>query len=81
MSNWGTQPSEGGKAGSQGGANTTSSGISGPSFDSMYEQKRATDPQSVAKRESIADQKPKGMIGKAMESLVSGPGGPNTSGK
>ncbi|KAK9775849.1 hypothetical protein AB5N19_01458 [Seiridium cardinale] len=75
------QVSTGGKAGPvQGGKNTTRSSFSGPSFDNLYLQKRSTDPESVARRESLAEQRPlQGVIGKAFQNFVSGPGGPNTS--
>ncbi|KAF2993786.1 hypothetical protein G7054_g13220 [Neopestalotiopsis clavispora] len=76
------QASIGGKAGPiQGGANTTeNSGLSGPNFDNMYLQKRSTDPESVAKRESLSEQQPKpGVIGSVFQKFVSGPAGPNTS--
>ncbi|ETS80913.1 hypothetical protein PFICI_08442 [Pestalotiopsis fici W106-1] len=76
------QASVGGKAGPiQGGGNTTENSVlSGPNFDNLYLQKRSTDPESVAKRESLSEQQPKkGVIGGMIEKLVSGPAGPNTS--
>ncbi|KAK6202090.1 hypothetical protein LQW54_009048 [Pestalotiopsis sp. IQ-011] len=64
------QVSTGGKAGPvQGGANTVqNSGVSGPNFDNLYLQKRSTDSESVAKRESLSEQQPqKGVIGSMVQ--------------
>ncbi|KAI8625096.1 hypothetical protein F5Y19DRAFT_479970 [Xylariaceae sp. FL1651] len=107
MSTLGSQASEGGKAGHQGGSSTTNNSgrentnfafwpsrviihtddvsrckqLLGPQFDSMYKQKRSLDPESQAKRESLAEQKPEGTIGRLWRNYVSGPGGPNPAGK
>ncbi|KAI1815080.1 hypothetical protein GGS20DRAFT_545385 [Poronia punctata] len=79
--NWGSLPSQGGKAGQQGGSSqSTNKGITGPDFNSMYEQKRSMDPASQAKRESLNEQKPQSTLGKLWNSAMSGPGGPNPSG-
>ncbi|EMR68642.1 hypothetical protein MGN70_010195 [Eutypa lata] len=67
MSSWGKQESVGGKAGQQGGSNATNTGLTGPNFDTMYEQKRSKDPSSTARRESIAEQRPAGSIGEAFK--------------
>ncbi|KAH6639976.1 hypothetical protein BKA67DRAFT_665357 [Truncatella angustata] len=77
------QTSTGSKAGPiQGGANTAESNFGGPKLDNLYMQKRSDDPESVAKRESLAEQRPgQGLIGKMMQNYVSGPAGPNTGGK
>ncbi|OTB04608.1 hypothetical protein M426DRAFT_22748 [Hypoxylon sp. CI-4A] len=41
MSNWGNVRSEGGKAGYQGGGNSSTGTFSGPDFNSLYLQKRS----------------------------------------
>ncbi|KAI0189880.1 hypothetical protein F4808DRAFT_467190 [Astrocystis sublimbata] len=57
-------------------------GMTGPSFDNIYSQKRSThdstgtSTMSAEKRENLADQKPKGVLGSIWQSAMSGPGGP-----
>ncbi|KAI1734546.1 hypothetical protein F4680DRAFT_338591 [Xylaria scruposa] len=80
MSNYATQQSEGGKAGGQGASHSADHGLAGPSFDSIYEQKRSMDTTSKGKRENLADQKPTSIVGKMWQSAMSGPGGPSSSG-
>ncbi|RYP80720.1 hypothetical protein DL769_002317 [Monosporascus sp. CRB-8-3] len=70
MSEWGNQESAGGKAGQQGGANTDNTGLTGPNFDPMYEQKRSNDPLSTACRENMAEQRPEGSVGEAFRKYV-----------
>ncbi|KAI0010059.1 hypothetical protein F4779DRAFT_579143 [Xylariaceae sp. FL0662B] len=55
---------KGGKASNQGEQHMTSEGTFGPSFNSMYQQKRSNDPESLKRRESIAEQQPTGALGK-----------------
>ncbi|KAI0845228.1 hypothetical protein F5Y00DRAFT_265763 [Daldinia vernicosa] len=64
MSNWGNARSVGGKAGYQGGGNTSSGSFSGPDFNNLYLQKRSTDKESIKRRESISNQYNTGFIGK-----------------
>ncbi|RYO83959.1 hypothetical protein DL766_001000 [Monosporascus sp. MC13-8B] len=65
MSEWGNQESAGGKAGQQGGANTDNTGLTGPDFDPMYEQKRSNGRLSTARREKMAEQRTEGSVGEA----------------
>ncbi|CAJ2510660.1 Uu.00g062850.m01.CDS01 [Anthostomella pinea] len=85
MKNWGDQPSEGGKAGHQGGGNvpnhTGPKGMAGPNYDPQWQQKRSMDPASVMKREKLAEQRPQGTLGTMWQNLMSGPGGPTPTGK
>ncbi|KAI1803132.1 hypothetical protein F4811DRAFT_357012 [Daldinia bambusicola] len=76
MSNWGNVRSEGGKAGYQGGGNSSTSHFSGPDFNNLYLQKRSTDSESVKRRESLTEQYKTGFVGKMWRRWVSGPGGP-----
>ncbi|KAI8957584.1 hypothetical protein F5Y11DRAFT_339093 [Daldinia sp. FL1419] len=75
MSNWGSARSEGGKAGHQGGGNTSTGTFSGPDFNNLYLQKRSTDQESLKRRESISDQYNTGFLGRMWRRWVSGPGG------
>ncbi|KAI0483934.1 hypothetical protein GGR56DRAFT_668539 [Xylariaceae sp. FL0804] len=64
--------SKGGKAGANEHGSPGTHDVFGPgkfmpAFTNLYEQKRSNDPASVSKREALADQKPKGVISKAME--------------
>ncbi|KAI0145278.1 hypothetical protein GGR57DRAFT_303608 [Xylariaceae sp. FL1272] len=57
-------------------------GMSGPGFDNLIAQKRdSNDAATEAKRESLAEQKPQGMIGKMMQNYVSGSDSSSNAGK
>ncbi|KAI1403276.1 hypothetical protein F4819DRAFT_484719 [Hypoxylon fuscum] len=73
MSNWGNVKSEGGKAGYQGGQNTSTGVFSGPNFSNLMDQKRSNDHESVKRRESISDQYSSGFVGRMWQRWVSGP--------
>ncbi|ORY58508.1 uncharacterized protein BCR38DRAFT_489426 [Pseudomassariella vexata] len=52
------------------GNSTGSNSLIGPNFDSLHEQKRSTDPESIARRESLAEQRPGGFFSKIFKSAV-----------
>ncbi|KAI1260837.1 hypothetical protein F5Y18DRAFT_431818 [Xylariaceae sp. FL1019] len=61
-------------------SNPLAGGTSG--LDNLYAQKRnSDDPAAEARRESLADQKPQGMIGKMMQNYISGSDNSNSAGK
>ncbi|KAI0182150.1 hypothetical protein GGR52DRAFT_568352 [Hypoxylon sp. FL1284] len=73
MSNWGNLPSEGGKAGRQGGPNHSTSHSSGPDFSNLAHQKRSGDEVSQKRRASLAEQSSSGFFGRMWKRWVSDP--------
>ncbi|KAH9886401.1 hypothetical protein F4778DRAFT_786789 [Xylariomycetidae sp. FL2044] len=58
----------GGKAGHRGPVpHTDGTGAHSRNFDRLYQQKRSTDPESIKRRESLSEQKPKGWFAKAFQ--------------
>ncbi|KAI0200344.1 hypothetical protein F4808DRAFT_460937 [Astrocystis sublimbata] len=51
---------------------------SGPSYESLMNYKRSNDPNSIARRASLSEQKPQaGFFGSMWQSFTRGPSSPN----